>query len=228
MCDPGVGVAGDDRVDRARGQRSGQIEDLAVGLAGREVVVRVDAPAAAADVRHDDHRVRAAMPEILRCVDDHRREGQGAEAGEVRGQGDERGAGVGQTDHPDLQPGAFDQLRAGEVRPRRRCAGRGVDQVRSEEGEARLGGAGLERAARIVARAARRRRGPDWSEVELVVADRGGVVRERVVGADDRGAFVQVRLQRPLEHVPRVEEHHAAAVTRARRPEIREVAAQAR
>ena len=118
---------------------------------------------------------------------------------------------------PTLTPATSSSRRAGDVRPGGRRAGRRVDQVGGQERKPRLGGARLERAARIVAGRARRGRGADRTEVELVIADRAGVVPERVVGAHDGRALVQVRLQRPLEHVARVEQHDAAAVTGPRR-----------
>ena len=73
---------------------------------------------------------------------------------------------------------------------------------------------------------ARRDRRAHGTEVELVISDRRRVVPQRVVGAHDGGALVHVRLQRPLEHVAGVEQHHAAAVTRPRAPQVGDVAAE--
>ena len=46
--------------------------------------------------------------------------------------------------------------------------------------------------------------------IELVVAEGGGGVPEGVVGAHDRGALFEVRLEGALKHVAAVEEQHRA------------------
>src|SRR6266496_2897800 len=89
------------------------------------------------------------------------------------------------------------------------------------------GGAPVASTIRFAARRARRRRGADGAEIELVVADGGGVVPERVVRADDRRALGEVRLQGSLEHVTAVEQHDASAAVRSLPPEVREIAAKA-
>jgi hypothetical protein len=89
-------------------------------------------------------------------------------------------------------------------------------------------GAGLQGAARIVAGRARAGGRPHRPEVEVVVADRRGVDLQRVVRADHGRALGQVRLQRSLEHVARVEEDDAAAVLGPLPSEIRDVPAEAR
>ena len=86
--DPGVCVARDDRVDCARRQRARELKDLAVGLARREIVGCGQARARAAHVRDDDDDRRVPVPQILRRGDYGRRQREGAQASEVRGQGD--------------------------------------------------------------------------------------------------------------------------------------------
>ena len=91
------------------------------------------------------------------------------------------------------------------------------------------------RPARAAPRADRRRgsrpvlghhRRTDGAEVELVVAERGGRVPQRVIGADDSGPFGQVGGERPLEHIARVDQQDGAAVAGARAAQVGEVAAE--
>ena len=81
---------------------------------------------------------------------------------------------------------------------------------------------------RVVGWLLRGRRRANRTEVEIVVANRRRRVSERVVGGNDRRSFVQVRLERALEHVTGIDQQNGAAVTRARRAEVADVAAEQR
>ena len=102
-----------------------------------------------------------------------------------------------------------------------------VDDVGGEQREAHLVAAGAQRAARVFLGAGGDPR-PRRTEVELVVADRRRVVAERAVRREHRRALVEVGLQRALEEIAAVEEQHAAAVARARRAHVGDVAAEQR
>ena len=192
-------------------QRAGELEDLAAGCARRRdrrmASKRVHEPPTCATtmttVAPRRRRAFAAATTVGA-------RGRARRPAKFAGKRHERGAGVREADDADLDAGDLDRRRAGDVAPGRQRPGGGVDQVGGEERELRLGGACLERATRIVAGRARRGRGPDRTEVELVISDRRRVVLQHVVGAHDGRALVHVRLQRPLEHVARVEQHHAA------------------
>ena len=58
--------------------------------------------------------------------------------------------------------------------------------------------------------------------VELVVADRRRRIAQLVVRAHHVGALGEVRLERALEHVAAVDQHHPAAVGRARGAQVRD------
>ena len=88
-----------------------------------------------------------------------------------------------------------------DVGPGHRLARLAVDDIGGEEGEARLGRPGLERAPCIVARLDRRGSRTGRAEIEFVVADRSRGVAHDVVGANHGRAFFQIRFQRALKHV---------------------------
>ena len=66
----------------------------------------------------------------------------------------------------------------------------------------------------------------DGTEIELVVADHGRRVAERVVRVDDDGAFAQVRFDAGLIGVAGIDEHDGAAIGRTRGMQVVEVAAE--
>ena len=106
-------------------------------------------------------------------------------------------------------------------------AGRLVDDVGDEQRKLGLARARLEGTAAILA-GLRGDVGADRPVVELVVADRRRGVAERVVRANDVGAFGEVRLERALKQIAGVDEHHATAVGRARRANVRDEPAEQR
>ena len=92
----------------------------------------------------------------------------------------------------------------------------------------RLGGSFLERAPRIVVGSGGRRRGTGRAEIELMVANCDGVIAKGIVGRDDGRSFGQVRFQRALEHVTRIEQEHAATVGLTALAQVFDVAGQPR
>ena len=105
--------------------------------------------------------------------------------------------------------------------------GRSVNQVRREEGISRLGGARLERAARVARQLSRRRR-VDRPEIEIVVADGLRGVSHRVVRVDDEGALAEIRLDVALKRIAGVEQQDRAAVGRPGRAQVVHVAREQR
>jgi hypothetical protein len=219
--DPGVGVAGDDHVDRVPGQVVDHLEQLLVALARRGVIGVAEVPAARADVHRRDDHARALGPEHHRLLGDRVRRRRDPQAGEVHRHGLLRRRLGADADDPDLDPGDLDQGRARRVGPQDPRAGLVVDDVGGQERELRLADAGLERALRIVA-GARRDRGALGAVVELVVADRRTCVAEVVVRPHHVGTLAEVGLHRALEQVAAVDQHHAAAIGRARRAQVRD------
>jgi hypothetical protein len=53
-----------------------------------------------------------------------------------------------------------------------------------------------------------------------VIANRRRVVVQGVVGGNHDGAFIQVRLERPLEEIASVEQKYRSTVARTRSPEV--------
>ena len=230
--DPLVGVAGDDGVDHgaARRQLARHLKNLAVGLAGVEVLGGVEALADAARVGGGDHHRRASSVQLGDRGGDGGGQRLHRQSGEVGGQRRARRAGGGDADDAHLDPGDVEQDVGDDVLPGGRRPGRRVDQVGVEEGEGCLRGPRAQGPARIVAGPLARLLGrdlrADGAEVELVVAERGGGVAEGVVGADDGGPLGQVGGERPLKQVARVDEQDGAAVAGARAAQVGEVAAE--
>ena len=226
LRNPLVGVPGDDRVDGSGGESAREPEDLAVVLARAEVVGRVELLADPTRVRGDDHHRRAPTAQLGGGRRDGGAERSHREPHQIRGQRRVRRGDGRHPDDSDLEPGDVDERRGVDVAPVRGRARRGVDQVRVEKRKPRLGRARSQRAARIVPRRARGAGGPDGPEVEFVVSDRDRVVSERGVGAHDGRPLAQVRVERPLKHVPRVDQHHRAPVAGASPAQVGEGAAE--
>ena len=131
-------------------------------------------------------------------------------------------------DDPDLDARRLDQDRRLHVGPLHRTAARRVDEICREERERRLRRPGLQRPSWIVGGRARGCRRPDRAEVELMVPDCGSGVAEHVVRGDHRRPFCHIRLERPLEHVARVDQQDGAAVPRAGLAQVLQIAAQQR
>ena len=225
-----VGVAGDDGVDggAAGGELARDLEDLAVGLAGLEVLGGVEPFADAARVRGGDHHRRAAPVQVRGGGGQRRGQGVHRQPGEVDGQRGARRAGGEDADDPELDPGDLDEDVGNDVGPVRWRAARRLDQVRVEEWELRLLRARAKGPPRILARLLGGRRGADRAEVELVVAERRRGITEDVVRAHDRRPLAGVRGERPLKHVARIEQHDRAAVAGARAAQVGEVPAERR
>src|SRR5205807_1723866 len=103
-----------------------------------------------------------------------------------------------------------------------------VDDVGAEKRESRLCRARLQGTARIVMRRPGSRTRAERAVAELVVADRRGDVAKLVIGADNRFAFVEIRFQRALEQVARVDQQYGAAVACTSSADISQVAAEER
>ena len=131
--------------------------------------------------------------------------------------------GCEQADDADADAGDVDDDRGLDVGPGDWPAGGLVDEIRGKERKPCLGRACLERAPWVLVRSLRRASRSDWTEVELVITDRRRGVADDVVSRDDRRAFVEVRLERPLKEIATVEEDDAAVVRRPRRPQVRDI-----
>ena len=117
---------------------------------------------------------------------------------------------------PILMPAGVDDHGRAARWANHRAVGGVVDQVGGEERKLRLRRARLERAAWIVVADAGVR-ADHRAEVELVVADRGRRVAERVVGGDDVAPSRRFDSSVPWNMSPRVDQEHRAAVWRERR-----------
>jgi hypothetical protein len=84
----------------------------------------------------------------------------------------------------------------------------------------------LDGAARIVAERLARARRVDGAEIELVIADHGGRVTERLVRVHDDRALAQVRLDPALKRVAGIDEQNGSAVSRAGRAQVVQIAAE--
>ncbi len=124
---------------------------------------------------------------------------------------------------PYFDVGDFDERARREARPvRRRALGR--DQVGGNDRKSGFGEPCFEELPADLLAAAL----ADGPEVELVVTERHGVHPEDTIGCEDAGAFGQVRLERALEHVARVEHDHAATVALPRSAHVVHVAGEHR
>jgi hypothetical protein len=223
----GVGVAGDDHIDRPGRQEVDHLEQLLLAIARRQVRGIMEVGALRADVGGDHDHLGAAAAQVGGLGGDRQRRLDHGEADEVgRHRRERRGLG-GHADHPDHDRALLEEERAEDVVPGRPLAGRDLEDVGHEEREVGLDRAGPQRAARILAGAGGHRRA-DRAEVELVVADRGGVVADLIVGRDHRGALAEVRAQGALEHVAGVDHQELAAVGLSRGAQVGDVAGQDR
>ena len=93
-----------------------------------------------------------------------------------------------------------------------------IDHVRREKWEPRLRRTRLKGTAGIISDMFRHDGRARRSEVEFVVSDRGRIVRERVVGAHDARPLTQIRFERSLEHVARIDEYDG--VVSAQNPQV--------
>ena len=165
--------------------------------------------------------------------------GADAQSADVRRQCRAHGDDGHDADDADLHAGRFDEHRWLHVRPFDRPARGIVDQVCGQEWISGLSGACLERAAWIVSSSGRpflravdgKRaqvafRPVHVTEVELVIADSSGGVAERVERIDDHRPFAQVRFDASLKGIAGVEQHDAAALGGADRPEIADIPAE--
>ena len=212
VCHALVGMTGDDGIERSARQLRNQVADLGRLFARREVggIAELRAPAAGVD-GEDDHGGPAG-PKLLRLRRDGRVERRNREADGVAGDRRLQRAGGRAADDPDTHAGGFHEDGGLNVRPSYRRASPAVDEIRGHERKSRLCRARFQRTPRIVGRRSRRRPRAHRAEIELVVADRGRRVSDRVVGVDDRRALVQVRFKRPLKHVAGVDHQHGAAI----------------
>jgi hypothetical protein len=228
----GVGVAGDDRLDRPWRQAPGQVEDLALLVARPQVAWIAGVAAPAAFVCHDDHDLRAAGAKRGGLPVNGREQRRRVQPFHVRRQRLSQAAHRHQADEADLDAGRVDDCGRRDVGPRDRRAGAVVDDVGGEEREVCAGGRRLERAARVGVGVGHsqcafdRVGGIHRAEVEVVVADRPCGVAQRVVGVYHDPAFRQVRFDAALERVAGVEQQQGAAVRRARGPQVVDEAAE--
>ena len=172
--------------------------------------------------RRDDHG-RPTLPQARGFGDERRGQGRNLEAPSVGRHGRGQRLGCEQADDADADAGDVDDDRGLDVRPGDRPAGGLVDEIRSKERKPCLGRACLERAPRVLVRSLRRASRSDGTEVELVIAYRRRGVADDVVSRDDRRAFVEVRLERPLKEIATVEEDDAAAVRGPCRSQVRDI-----
>jgi hypothetical protein len=185
-------------------------EDLAFGIAGIELVGRREIGARAALVNHGDDDLRASGTQPARLAGDGLGERQEFEPSHVGRQGRARRRGRDRADEADLDASGIDDGGRLEVGPRHRLAGLVVHDVRRQEGKVGLGGACLERAARIVTGPpARARARPGRNRIRDCRWRRA--VAQGIVGAHHGRALGQVRFQRALKHVARIEQDHRAA-----------------
>ncbi len=211
--DRGVSVAADDHVDQPRRQRARKAEDLAVGIAAREIARIVEAPALAARVRDDDDDVRTTLPETGRLPYRRGREWSYREPLEARPLDDVRSAFREEPHHADAHPSQLDLRAPLQPFPQRRASVAG-DEVCGEHGKRSLRDAPLERALRIVSRVLLHRCGAFGTEVELVVAQGERGVAHGAVRGDDRRALAEIRLDRALERIAGVDQEHPGLRTR--------------
>ena len=219
MREPGVSMAGGDDVHEPARQTSRQPEDFGLRVARRQIRGFVELTATPAGMGGDDHDFGARRTKLRRFCDDRwleRRDAQPLNVG-----GDRR---VQRIDRHDADDADVDARRAHEhrrpnIRPLDGAPGRFLDQIRGEEGIVCLGGACLERAAKVASGLPGKGR-VDGPEVEVVIADRLCRVRHRVVRVNNESALAEIRLDVALKGIAGVDEQDRAAVCRTHPAEV--------
>ncbi len=221
-------VPRDHGVNRPARQFRDDLADLGGLFARRQVGWIVEARTPPAGVRRHDDDSCAAGTEPSGLVGDGRIERRDRQADRVaRDRGLQRAA-RRDTNDADVDAGRMHQHGRLHIRPPDRFNGLDLDEVRGQERKPRLRGTRLEGTARIVGFHLRSSSRTHRTEIELVVANRDGGVADRVVRVDDRGAFVEVRFERALKHVARVDDQNSAAVARTGRAKVVDEAAERR
>ena len=191
--DARVRVTGEDGVDHARGQTCGQFEDLGPALARREVARGIEAGTAPAGMGRDDNDGRTRGPEPGRL--------SASITGAI---GSSRSpcvfaAIVCRNPPVVITPMIATLTPAASIRMDGRTFGHATGRpvAVSARLAARNGNDASEARAFSAPRASTLEvagvaSGPDWPEIELVIAHGGGGVPERVVSGNDRRAFAEI------------------------------------